>query len=287
MARAVSPWTWRRALRDHGPRNPSLLLTALVIGTYMDRDGIAYPSQQLIAAGIRASVKTVQRHIVQLHREGWLGIEHAGRGGKGWRHYVYRATVPDELELGDSEELMACAITAQIGEVAPHRGDTIVSSPCTNRGDIIVSPRDQSVTGHVPKVATISPEGGDIRRTKVATFDADRGDTSVPKVATQLCRTNSGSETPALRTHASEEAQRAEAHNAQSRVMRASRVNRNGGEEKRKSRLTDEQLYDYVQKLEAAGARSISDVLRLLANYEDVTDARVMKVLRQYGEARQ
>ena len=32
-AKAVNVWTWRRALRDHGPSNPSVLLTLYTIAT--------------------------------------------------------------------------------------------------------------------------------------------------------------------------------------------------------------------------------------------------------------
>lgn len=142
MPRPVAPWTWRRALRDHGPRSQGLLLTLYTIGTYMDRDGIAWPSQELIAAGARASVRTVQRHIAIAERAGWLGIQLAGRGGQGWRHNAYRAAVPDDVPLDDLEEGIADAITAQNGGIEPiERHDTIVSSPSVKGHDTIVSAR--------------------------------------------------------------------------------------------------------------------------------------------------
>jgi hypothetical protein len=185
MPRIVSPWTWRRALRDHGPKSPSVLLTLYTIGTFMDRSGFAFPSQQLIAAGIRASVKTVQRHLDQAAHAGWIAVEIAGRSGKGWRHYVYRAAVPDHLDLDYVDEEIADAIQAQEGGIG---------------GDTTMSPRTPAVT---PALQEALQDRGDIHGAKVTTSEPHRGDTGVQMVATQLCRTNSRSETPAYRTHAS------------------------------------------------------------------------------------
>lgn len=203
--RAVSPWTWRLALRDHGPADRSVLLTLYTILTYMDRNGFAYPSQQLIAAGARVCVRTVQRHTEKAERAGWLGVEFAGRGGKGWRHYVYRAAVPDHLQLERDELKASDAITADWGGIGIKGGDTLVSSRA-NGSDIQVSPRSGNA----------GTEGGDKRGEKVATNHHEGGDTGDEKVATPGCRTNSRSETPAIRTHAPEEA-----HSAQSRVARS------------------------------------------------------------------
>lgn len=203
VPRAVSPWTWRRALRDYAPNN--VLLTMYTIGTYMDRSGIAWPSQQTIAKGARASVRTVQRHIATAHRAGWLGIELAGHGGKGWRHYVYRAAVPNGLQLEFLDDEIADAITAQEGAI---EGDDTIVSPRLNGSDTAMSPPS---AGNAPALQVRGDNGGQ----NVATNQHEGGDTGDVNVATQLCRTNSRSETPPLRTHAKE------AHNAQSRVARS------------------------------------------------------------------
>ena len=112
MSRLVSPWTWRRALRERGPENPGELLTLLVIGTYMNRSGEAYPSQKLIASGARCSKRTVQRHITSAREQGWITVYLAGRAGQQWRHSMYQARVPDWLVLDDLDEEISDYIEA-------------------------------------------------------------------------------------------------------------------------------------------------------------------------------
>jgi len=127
MARAVAPWTWRRALRDHGPKQPGLLLTLYTIGTFMDKDGFAYPRQALLARGARASVRTVRRHIQQAQRMGWIGVTESRTGGQSWRRHMYRAAVPDSITLDEKDEALSDVITAQNGDIEPKGADTLVS----------------------------------------------------------------------------------------------------------------------------------------------------------------
>jgi hypothetical protein len=113
----VAPWTWRRALRDFGPRDPGVLCSLLVLATYMDRNGFAWPSQKAWARGARVEVRSVQRHLQIAVAAGWVRIENAGRSGQGWRRNAYRCTVPDALPLDDKDEEISTAITAEFGEV--------------------------------------------------------------------------------------------------------------------------------------------------------------------------
>jgi hypothetical protein len=184
--RAVSPWTWRRALRDHGPQSPGVLLTLYTIGTFMNRDGIAWPSQEAIASGARASVRTVQRHIAAALRAGWLGVELAGRNGQGWRHNAYRCAVPEDLSLDCLDESIADAIIAQNGDIiVPERDDTMLSSASRKGHDTMLSSpvlqRDERDDNGGRKVTTSDTEGD------------DTGD--------QTWRHNSGVLTPALNSH--------------------------------------------------------------------------------------
>lgn len=250
MPRAVSPWSWRRALRDHGPKSPSVLLTLFVIGTFMDRTGRAFPSQQLIAKGIRGSVKTVQRHLEIARRDGWLSIETAGRGGKGWRHYAYRAAIPDHVQLDDLDESIADAIESQEGGI--EGGDTIVSPPSTQREDTIMSPRKSqdrncpadvqrtisSVTASVTENDGVRHHGGDTGDSKVATNGADGGD-----ISGTSWRHNSVALTPALRTPAYITRASEEAHNAQSRVASTTPPEIRAREE------TNEKIADRVERV--------------------------------------
>lgn len=110
MARPVAPWTWARALRDYGPNAKGFLLAMHTLRTWMNREGSAYPSQKKWANGCRQNVKTVRRHLKCAVENGWLEIASAGRGGQGWRHYEYRATVPDHIALQDKDQELSDGI---------------------------------------------------------------------------------------------------------------------------------------------------------------------------------
>jgi hypothetical protein len=162
-----------------------LLLTLYVIGTYMDRDGFSFPSQGLIAKGARASIRTVKRHIAAARAGGWLGVEPGQRGGKGWRHNVYRAAVPESLPLPEKHEEISDAIRSQVGD--PDGGDTAMAPPMS------------ASTENRDGGARAGLDGGD--------KPSDGGDTASTNVGTQLWPPNSYSETPTSITPASEEAQ--------------------------------------------------------------------------------
>jgi hypothetical protein len=199
--KAVSPWTWRRALRDRGPGEQSLLLCLYTIGTYMDRDGYAYPGQESIAAGMRASVRTVRRLIDAAARMGWLHVEEFKVTGKGWRRNSYRCTVPLHLDLEEMDENLRDVIVSQVGDVddeeSAHGADTRMAAPTATeepaphvalqlprRAAMMVSApvtrvRDACVTRALHDGADISPLGADIR-------DAWCGQAGGQMVRTQL-----------------------------------------------------------------------------------------------------
>ena len=90
VARAVAPWTWAKALRDHGPNEQGFLLVMHTLRTYMDRDGLAYPSQQTLARGARMHVRNVRRHLRRAEELHWIETSSAGRTHRDWRHNAYR-----------------------------------------------------------------------------------------------------------------------------------------------------------------------------------------------------
>ncbi|MBS0416675.1 MAG: hypothetical protein JSR66_03105 [Proteobacteria bacterium] len=150
--RAVSAWTWRRMLRDHGPKDPSVRLSLFVLSTWMKSSGIAYPSQRKWAAAVRVSVRTIQRHQKVAVELGWLGLATAGKTDRGWRMLAYRAAVPDDLELDRKDELLSAAIIAKHGDIetsnaddtrmspaSEHRSDTMMSSAHANGHDTQMS----------------------------------------------------------------------------------------------------------------------------------------------------
>ncbi len=190
--RAVKPWTWRRALRDHGPDQQGLLLTLYTLGTFMDDNGFAYPGQQTLAHGARASVRTIRRHMEQAQKLGWVEFELAGRSGQGWRRYIYRCAVPDHVPLGEKDEMLADAVASEWGNIK--RADTLVSSPSPKRADTLM--------------AAPSPKGADTCG-QSAQKRADIGDTTCgqaggPKVRTKLSPMNSRSETHASNSRSHE-----------------------------------------------------------------------------------
>jgi hypothetical protein len=130
VPRAVAPWTWRRKLRDHGPEDPSFLLAMLMLNTWMDGEGFAYPGQPKWAKAARTSVRNLQRHIAKGRRLGWIDVVNAGRGGKGWAFNGYRCCVPDDVPLDEKDERISDAIIAQAGDVGD---DTAMSSPTIPR----------------------------------------------------------------------------------------------------------------------------------------------------------
>jgi hypothetical protein len=99
-ARAVPPWLHRVLVRQFGPKDPFVRLTVFGVNSFMDRSGIAYPSQEAIAAATWLGVSTVRRKIADANLAAWLSIEaRAAYMGQHWKQYLYRACVPDTIDL--------------------------------------------------------------------------------------------------------------------------------------------------------------------------------------------
>jgi len=190
-------------LRDHGPNDPGFLLVMLVLATYMDRHGFAYPGQPTWAKAARKSVRMLQRYIARGRGLGWLEVINAGRGGKGWAFNGYRCCIPDGIELNEKDEAIATAIVAEAGDV--DGDDTVMLPPSDVGRDIAMSPPiEKSSTKHSnpgglrgtkPSASTVQAQGRDDMASKmVTTSEALGGDKSSNLVATQLWRTNSRSE---------------------------------------------------------------------------------------------
>jgi hypothetical protein len=191
VPRAVKPWTWRKALRDYGPRQQGLLLTLYTLGTYLDRDGFAYPAQKTLARGARTSVRTIRRHMRQAVGLGWMSMEQMNQGGQDWRCYRYRCAVPDHIPLSRLDETMADGIVSNYAEI--EGADKAMSSPSTERADSIVSPPASAPN---PTCGHPRPQRADIQSTTC-------GQAGGQNVRTQLVPTNSRLETH-VRTHVGE-----------------------------------------------------------------------------------
>jgi hypothetical protein len=93
------------------------LLTLLVLSTFMDRRGFAFPSQETLATASRVSLRTVQRHLHAAIQAGWLHAQLAGRTDRKWRHYCYRCCIPDHIEVDEQQESVSNAMVAESGEI--------------------------------------------------------------------------------------------------------------------------------------------------------------------------
>ena len=183
-------------LRDHGPDDPGLLLALLVLGTYMDGNGFAFPGQPTWAKAARKSVRMLQRYIAQARRLGWLNVVNAGRGGQGWAFNGYRCCVPEWVELDEKDQSIGDALESQEGSI--EGDDTAMSQPPINGHDTRMSLPPARVS---PRV-----EGDDMARSKVTTSRAEGDDKDGYKLPTSGCRTNSHSENSRSITQRSEEA---------------------------------------------------------------------------------
>jgi hypothetical protein len=119
-------------LRDHADVQPSVLLTLHTISTFMDGEGFCFVGQARIAAGARTSVRSVRRHIADAEKKGWLSIKLQPVKGKKNLHLSflnnYRACVPRQLDLADTDEMLRDAVVSSLGDVEG-REDIAVSLP--------------------------------------------------------------------------------------------------------------------------------------------------------------
>jgi hypothetical protein len=268
-------------MRDHGPEDAAVLLTLYTIGTYMNNTGYAYPSQKTIAHGARASTRTVQRHIQQALREGWLGIELAGRGGQGWRHNAYRAAVPDTINIDDLDAKLSNVVVSQCGDI--------------EADDAAMSPRS-------PMRQRETTEGDDNDDVKVATSRAEGGDKPAPTSRHSYDVLTPASEL-SLITHAKSEAPIAQSSNQRALPeFSILGVDSEAGCFSRKTftsrrqqpilqAISDTELQHEIERIarllrkdNPAGYLGIPDAVKLLsARYSDVTVERFATVAKQKG----
>lgn len=139
--RPANPWVWRRALRDHGPNSQGFLLAMLMLSTYMDGQGFAYPAQRTWARDARMARNTLAKHITTASALGWLGIEEHPGGGQGWKQHLYRAALPDNVALDEKAEMIVDHIQAEVGEVETEAGSPMLSHVIPQAGSSLREPR--------------------------------------------------------------------------------------------------------------------------------------------------
>jgi hypothetical protein len=133
----------------------------LMLATYTDAEGYAYPSQGTWAKAARKTPRTLQRYIARAKSEGWLSVGNAGRSDKGWRHNRYRCCVPDHVPLSEKDAQIADRIEGSNGSI--DAGDTAMSQPTFACDTEMPSPSDPRAARDdmKPTLVTTSKGHGD------------------------------------------------------------------------------------------------------------------------------
>jgi hypothetical protein len=180
VARSVPPWLWAFLIRDHAPRNSSVRHVLRALRDFMDKAGYTYIGQDAIVTSTCLSRPTVTRALAAAWAQQWIGVSLHHPGGRQWRHYAYRACIPDELTIaGDRHDAMVDAWNKEHGPV-----DTITHPDLNRVGSKVahvgisksrsevgskVTHVDSSEVGKsTSKVAKDRPRGGQIASREVA-----------------------------------------------------------------------------------------------------------------------
>jgi hypothetical protein len=91
---------WQQALRDSELGAGDVFL-GLVLGTCLNRFGIAWPGRAALSAGSRCHIRTVERRVDRLERARWLTVDRSSGGRSVTNLYV--VSLPDSAALGYHE----------------------------------------------------------------------------------------------------------------------------------------------------------------------------------------
>jgi hypothetical protein len=92
------------------------MVAMLTLRTWMDDTGYAFPGIRTWAKAARISPTTLLKQLELAVGLGWLGVEH-WKKTKAWRQNVYRAAVPDNIQLSEKDLALAQALVADYGEI--------------------------------------------------------------------------------------------------------------------------------------------------------------------------
>lgn len=86
---------WRNAvLGPNGPRSPVTRALLIVLSTWMDKSGFAFPGYGQIAKRSRFDRRVVLRHIKFAEEECWLDITKVKTSTNQWNRNEYTACIP-------------------------------------------------------------------------------------------------------------------------------------------------------------------------------------------------
>jgi hypothetical protein len=92
---ASRPLVWRKAIRE-STLDASTKVVLYTLSTYLNGEGVAYPSREELAAGASVSITTLDRAVRRAEAAGFVDVEHTRGGGYGEnkRTNHYRVTLP-------------------------------------------------------------------------------------------------------------------------------------------------------------------------------------------------
>jgi hypothetical protein len=115
MPRAVKPWTWIRAFRDHGPRDSHFIAAMSMMYSRLDaKTGSAFVGVHRWARESGMHARTLTKCRDKAIELGWLNCPN---GIRNRTKTVYRCCVPDHVVLGEKDEELTLAHTAEYGDV--------------------------------------------------------------------------------------------------------------------------------------------------------------------------
>lgn len=79
----------------YGPSSPTSRHVLLALNIFMSESGDAFPSTRTIAVASGLSERSVCTHLIQMQNQGWILRRTAGKGGQGWKRYMYQVSIPD------------------------------------------------------------------------------------------------------------------------------------------------------------------------------------------------
>ena len=187
MARSVPPWLWMVLARDHAPANSSVRLVLHTIRSFMDDTGYTFVGQSTIAESSCLAKPTVRKALEIAWREKWIGIALHERAGKAWRHYEYRACIPDSLHVPSVHEALVETWASQHGDVDTENHPDIrkvgkpVSHLTPDVGNPVAHLNGENASSIDANECPI-PEGGQTEEPKVGKSTTERGQIEASKV---------------------------------------------------------------------------------------------------------
>lgn len=93
MSRSIRFEWERQVVSNRGPVNPTTRHVLLALGTFTNKEGIAWPTTLQLAAATGLSERTVCTHLKIAANEAWIEIKER-KVGKNWKHHIYKITIP-------------------------------------------------------------------------------------------------------------------------------------------------------------------------------------------------